>query len=120
VWSAEELGEHWTLGAEDLALLSGLPDAGKLGLAAQLAYWRQKGRFPDEEADLAPAVVGHLAAQLGVQADVLECASLAPGIQNFATFETHETFVTRLRAKHGRKSGFWGQVTGASEGGSRR
>ncbi|MBV8576748.1 MAG: DUF4158 domain-containing protein, partial [Acetobacteraceae bacterium] len=72
LWSAEELGEHWALGADDLALLSGLPDAGKLGLAAQLAYWRQNGRFPDEEADFAPAVVGHLAAQVGVHADVLE------------------------------------------------
>src|SRR4051812_48537660 len=56
LWSAEELRERWTLGAEDLALLASLPDAGKLGLAAQLAYWRQNGRFPDEEADLAPAV----------------------------------------------------------------
>ena len=72
LWSAEELGERWTLGVEDLALLSGLPDVGKLGLAAQLAYWRQNGRFPDEEADLASAVVGYLAAQLDVQADVLE------------------------------------------------
>ena len=29
---------------EAWALLSGLPDAGKLGLAAQLSYWRQNGR----------------------------------------------------------------------------
>lgn len=72
LWSAEELGERWALGAEDFALLSGLPDAGKLGLAAQLAFWRQNGRFPEDEADLAPAVVGHLAAQVGVSADVLE------------------------------------------------
>ena len=35
LWSADELGERWTLGTEDLALLAGLPDAGKLGLAAQ-------------------------------------------------------------------------------------
>jgi len=60
LWSIEELEERWTLGAEDLAWLSGLPDAGKLGLAAQLMYWRRNGRFPDEEADLAPAVVRHL------------------------------------------------------------
>jgi hypothetical protein len=72
LWSAEELGEGWTLGAEDLTLLSGLPAAGKLGIAAQLAFWRQSGRFPDDEADLAPAVVGHLAAQVGVHADALE------------------------------------------------
>jgi hypothetical protein len=61
-WSAEELGEVWTLGPADLALVAGLPDAGKLGLAAQLAHWRAHGRFPDDEADLSPAAVGHLAA----------------------------------------------------------
>ena len=40
LWSADELGEHWTLLPEDLALLADLPDTGKLGLAAQLAYWQ--------------------------------------------------------------------------------
>ncbi|MFL5255497.1 MAG: hypothetical protein ACJ8AI_21895 [Rhodopila sp.] len=35
----DELDERRTPGAEDLALLSGLADAAKLGLAAQLAYW---------------------------------------------------------------------------------
>ena len=72
LWSADELGEHWTLLPEDLALLADLPDTGKLGLAAQLAYWRQNGRFPDDEADLAPAVVGHLATQVGVGVDALD------------------------------------------------
>ena len=72
LWSADELDERWTLLREDLALLAGLPDTSKLGLAAQLAYWRQNGRFPDDEADLAPTVVGHLAAQVGVGADVLD------------------------------------------------
>lgn len=55
-----------------MALVAGLPDAGKLGLAAQFAHWRAHGRFPDNEADLAPAAVGHLAAQAGVGADALE------------------------------------------------
>ena len=50
---------------------------------------------------------------------LLECASLAPGIQDFGAFETHDAFVGRLRAKHGRKTGFWGQVSEAS-GSSRR
>src|SRR3954451_10824416 len=72
LWSADELGEHWTLGPEELKLLTELTGAGKLGLAAQLAYWRQHGRFPNEEAELAPAVVGHLAAQVGVEADALD------------------------------------------------
>jgi hypothetical protein len=58
LWSADELGECWTLFPGDLALVAAPPDAGKLGLTVQLAFWRQNGRFPDEEADLAPAVVG--------------------------------------------------------------
>jgi hypothetical protein len=33
LWSADELGERWTLGAEDLGLLSGLPGPGELGVA---------------------------------------------------------------------------------------
>jgi hypothetical protein len=70
--SIEELGEHWTLLPADLALLADLPDIGKLGFAAQLAYWRQQGRFPDDEADLAPAVVEHLAAQVGVGRGALD------------------------------------------------
>ena len=70
--SGAELGERWTLGADDLALLAELPGAGKLGLAAQLAYWCQNRRLPDDDADLAPAVVGHLATQVGVHADVLD------------------------------------------------
>ena len=71
-WSAEELSELWTLGPAELVLVGGLPDASKVGLAAQLAYWRVYGRFPDDEADLSPAAVGHLAAQLGIGADALE------------------------------------------------
>ena len=48
----------------------------------------------------------------------LECLSLAPGIQDYGTFETHDAFVARLRARHGRKVGFWTQASEAS--GSRR
>src|SRR4051812_10576464 len=41
---------------------------------------------------------------------LLECRSLVDSIQEFGTFETHEAFVSRLRAKHSRKTGFWSQV----------
>src|SRR3954468_16352583 len=58
LWAADELGEHWTRGPEELKLLAELTGAGKLGLTAQLAYWRQHGHFPNEEAELAPAVSG--------------------------------------------------------------
>ena len=41
---------------------------------------------------------------------LLECASIAPSIQDFGVFETHESFVARLRARHSRKTGFWTQM----------
>jgi hypothetical protein len=50
---------------------------------------------------------------------LLECASLASSIQDFKGVETHESFVGRLRAKHGRKAGFWGQLSETSGGGQR-
>nr|WP_241671404.1 DUF6880 family protein [Dankookia rubra] len=40
-----------------------------------------------------------------------ECRSLAAGIRDSGAFETHEAFVGRLRARHGRKTGFWSQVS---------
>jgi hypothetical protein len=40
-----------------------------------------------------------------------ECAALASRIENYATFEPHDTYVARLQQEHGRKSGFWGHVT---------
>jgi len=38
-----------------------------------------------------------------------ECRALEPEI-NHGSFETHNAFVARLRAQHGRKTGFWSQV----------
>jgi hypothetical protein len=37
LWSAEELVEHWSLTTEELALLPGKADGGKLGFAVQSA-----------------------------------------------------------------------------------
>lgn len=36
-----------------------------------------------------------------------ECQALAPLISDYGQFEAHDTFVSRLRPKHSRKSGFW-------------
>jgi hypothetical protein len=49
---------------------------------------------------------------------LLECLSLASSIQDFGTFETHETFTSRLHANYGRKAGFWAHVAELS--GTRR
>lgn len=72
LWSVDELDERWTISAGDLAFIVGNADAGRLGLACQLAFWRARGRFPDEEADLVPAVIAHLAGQLGVVAESID------------------------------------------------
>src|SRR5215217_6675655 len=71
-WSTEELVERWSLSSEERGPLPAKIDAGRLGFAAQLVFHRAYGRFPDDEADLAPAVIGHLAAEVGAAADALE------------------------------------------------
>ena len=63
---------RWSLTPADMELLAAFTGAGKLGLAAQLAYWRQHGRFPDDETHLAPAVVAHLAGQAGSGTETLD------------------------------------------------
>lgn len=50
---------------------------------------------------------------------LLECASLAPRIADIGNMETHDSFVSRLRVKHGRKAGFWGQLNQSMEAGQR-
>ena len=41
---------------------------------------------------------------------LLECRGLEAGIGERGGVETHEAFVARLRARHGRKAGFWERV----------
>ena len=49
-----------------------------------------------------------------------ECASIAAAIPNFSAFETHDVYVTRLKAEHGRKSAFWDLANSSSGSGGRR
>ena len=63
LWSTQELSEHWALSPADLVLTVGHSDQGKLGLACQLAFWREHACFPEVEADLAPTAVERLAVQ---------------------------------------------------------
>ena len=44
-----------------------------------------------------------------------ECRALATLIGDYGRFETHATFVSRLRAKHSRKSGFWTLIADPTE-----
>ncbi|MGH7329904.1 MAG: DUF6880 family protein, partial [Polyangiaceae bacterium] len=42
---------------------------------------------------------------------LMECAGLASSIPDFGAFETHDAYAARLKAEHGRKSGFWGLIS---------
>ena len=42
---------------------------------------------------------------------LMECTSLASSIADYGAFETHEAYAARLKAKHGRKSGFWSLIS---------
>ena len=42
---------------------------------------------------------------------LIECASLASSIADLGIFETHDAYVARLKAEHGRKSGFWSLIS---------
>ena len=57
---------------------------------------------------------GHAAGHL------LECRALEAGTGDHGEFETHEAFVARLRARHGRKAGFWSRVEEISGAPGRR
>ena len=64
LWTSEELFERWRVGTEDRKLLRRKESAGRLGLIAQLAFYRFAARFPDGRSDFAPAVLQHLARQI--------------------------------------------------------
>lgn len=42
---------------------------------------------------------------------LMECTSLASSIDDYGAFETHEAYSARLKAEHGRKSGFWSLIS---------
>ena len=72
LWSTDELTSQWALSADDMRLAVDHGEQAKLGLMCQLAFWREHARFPDVEADIAPAVVERLARQIDVSADVID------------------------------------------------
>lgn len=118
LWSAEELVEHWSLTPEELALLPGKVDGGKLGFAVQLVFYRQHAKFPDDEADVAPTVIAHIAGQIGVPTAtldgydwtgrtgrrhrqlILDFLAVAPLLMAAGIRVNLATFTLRLRAFH--------------------
>ncbi len=68
-WEPDELVAEWTLGPEDLGLLTNKTGPTRLGFAALLAFFRHEGRFPASKQELPGTVVAHLAGQVGVPAE---------------------------------------------------
>jgi hypothetical protein len=48
------------------------------------------------------------------------CASISAAIPQFGAFETHDAYVSRLKAEHGRKSAFWDAANSSPGIGGRR
>lgn len=65
-WETEELVEHWTLHAGDLALLGNKTGATRLGFAVLLKFFQQEGRFPSSKTEIPFLVIRFVATQVGV------------------------------------------------------
>lgn len=65
-WTTEELLDQWSLEPGDKELLFHKEKTRRLGLFAQLAFYRRYRRFPDHRNEFAPSVLVHLAEQVGL------------------------------------------------------
>ncbi|MBL8368583.1 MAG: Tn3 family transposase [Candidatus Accumulibacter sp.] len=64
-WTDIDLQEQWALSADELALLPGMTDTGRLAFAVQLKFMEIHGRFPERHDEIDPAVLDWLATQVG-------------------------------------------------------
>jgi len=71
-WSLQELAEHFTLQAEDLALLANKTGTTRLGFALLLKCFQYEGRFPRYRYEIPPAVADFIAQQLDLSAALLK------------------------------------------------
>jgi Domain of unknown function (DUF4158) len=66
------LVEQWSLEPGDEHLLFRKEKTRRLGLLAQLAFYRRHRRFPEQHSQFAPAVVAHLAEQIDAPVERLD------------------------------------------------
>jgi TnpA family transposase len=90
-WTTEALVEQWSLEPNDERLLFRKEKKGRLGLVAQLAFYRAYRRFPEHRNDFAPSVLAHLAEQ--IEASV---TSLDDYRWNDRTGRRHRTRILKL------------------------
>lgn len=71
-WQDEvEQRDLWLLNAEQLALLPGMTDKGRLGFAIQLKFIELYGRFPEDYRQINTDIAQALAKQLSVPIDAI-------------------------------------------------
>jgi hypothetical protein len=63
-WLETEVHDLWTLSSEELALLPGMTDKGRLGFALQLKFMQIHGRFPEQHTEIDPNSTQWIARQL--------------------------------------------------------
>ena len=104
--AAELNGDHYEiLTASADALAAKHPLASTILLRAMIDFSLKNGRATRYR---------HAARHLSA------CASISAAITQFGAFETHDAYVTRLKAEHGRKSAFWDLANSSSGSSSRR
>ena len=95
--AAELDGDHYEILAPAAdALAAKHPLAATLALRAMIAFTLTKARSSRYR---------HAARHF------MECESLAAAIKESDGFETHAAYAARLKAEHGRKSGFWSLIS---------
>ena len=70
-WNDSDNQDLWTLTVEEIALLPGMTDKGRIGFAVQLKSMELHGRFPECHNELDPSAVQWLAIQLSTTAEML-------------------------------------------------
>ena len=63
-WNDLDLRDLWTLSADELAMLPGMTDKGRLAFAVQLKFMELHGRFPEYHDEVESSALDCLAAQL--------------------------------------------------------
>src|SRR5215831_193228 len=71
-WTDGELTVHWSLTAEEMALLPTRVDYNRLGFAVQLKFFDIEGRFPRTPREIPTSALGFVADQLGLSPAVFQ------------------------------------------------
>jgi TnpA family transposase len=66
-WTGDELAEHWTLTSDEFALLKHKSGKRRLSFCLMLKFFHYMDRFPAPGDKIPFAVIGHVAAQAGVE-----------------------------------------------------